>query len=279
MAGKRYLDKFTSLDGTSFSYTFPPNLYEAEGTQGLRSPRAQVVGMDYQVRLRGDAVSLKDVGRARLRGVFVGTAAEQDAEQDEARSNLYLGAFGKLWTIDESNARRWCRAELAEMPELLITWGKPGLQAVVYGFNLFSDFFDEDAMTATATVTTSPQDIVVTNPGNVATRRMTIRLRANASGGITNPKIVNGANAYEFQSTRDSASANSELRLDTRRPAVEYSNDNGTTYADDFASYVLPPVTQRVLSFQLEPGSNTLTVTCGGTPNFDFELEADAPYA
>ena len=106
MAGPRYLEKFTSLDGSTYTYTFPLNRAEMEFSQALRSPRVHAIGADYALRLRGSEVALRDVGMERIRCVYVGSASNTDTEIDNARSKLYLGALGKLWLLDSSAARR-----------------------------------------------------------------------------------------------------------------------------------------------------------------------------
>ena len=102
---KRYLYKFTSANGSTISYTFPTKAYEYDQTQGVISPRARAIGADYAVRLRSGSV-IRDVGMERIRALYVGTETSQDTEADDARSKLYLGAYGKLWTKGADSSER-----------------------------------------------------------------------------------------------------------------------------------------------------------------------------
>lgn len=274
---KRYLEKFTSADGV-ISYTFPLKRYEYVPTQTLRSPRLQLSAQDYAVRLRGSAPSLLEVAQERVRCVFTGTASEQDDEADEARSKLYLGAFGKLYTLGDDSTRRWAEAELAEMPEITVRAGENLLQPMVFGFNRFSQWFAETQIEASETITSSGQTFVVNNPGLLPAKRVNIRIRSNSAAGFTNPKVSNLTNGHEFETGRDAASADDEVKLDTSVPSLGYSTDNGSTYADDIGQYVAPPNYQKALSFWLEPGDNTLEVESGGTVNCDVEITAEAAF-
>lgn len=275
---KRYLEKFTSADGSTIVYTFPLARYEYVSTQALRSPRLTISGAEYGFRLRGDAPSLKEVAVERVRAVFTGTASEQDAELDEARGDLYLGAYGKLWTLGDDSSRRWAWAELSEMPEFTVRAGENLLVGGAFGFNRFSNWFGETALSDTETVTVDGTEYVVAYAGTLPGTRVTIRLRSNSSAGFTNPRVTNVTNGFEFETQRDAASADDEVKLDTSRPSVEYSDDDGATYSDDFGNYVLPPSTQRPLSFRLEPGNNTIKVESGGTPNLDVVITAEVEY-
>ena len=275
---KRYLSKFTSADGSTISYTFPTKAYEYESSQVVKSPRSAAVGSDYAVRLLGTAKVVRDVAAERVRAVKVDTDANVNSEADNARSKLYLGAYGKLWTTDGTDLR-WAWAEVAEMPQITVSYGQPGMQPMAFGFTRFSDWFDDTAISATATKSASPATLDVTNPGNIAAKRVQIRIQSSSSAGFSNIKVVNGANDHEFESTRDAASANDELRLDTTVPETTYSTDDGVNRTDDYSTYVEPPTGQKLLSFELEPGVNTLTITCSGTPSYVITVTGDAPFA
>jgi len=274
----RYLSKFTSADGSSYEYVFPLARFEYESSQGVKSPRASSIGNDYAVRLLGTAKVVRDVGMERIRCVDNDTEANLNTEADNARSKLYLGAYGKLWTTDGTDLR-WAWAELAEMPQIEVTYQRRFVRSMVFGFVRFSDWFDDTAISATAAKSASPATLDVTNPGNIAAKRVQIRIQSSSSAGFSNIKIVNGANDHEFESTRDAASTNDELRLDTTVPEITYSTDDGVNRTDDYSTYVTPPASQKLLAFDLEPGVNTLTITCSGTPDYTITVTGDAPYA
>lgn len=275
---KRYLYKWTAMDGTSHAYTFPTARYELEQTQAVTSPIGKVLGGG-TVRLLGNQPVALEEAQVRIRCVFVGSESEQDDEIDGARANLYLGALGKLWSTDIGGNERWALAEITEMPQLTVAYGSPNILPMVFGFRLFTPWFDEAPISASATKTASPATLEVTNHGTIAATRVQIRIQSQSAAGFSNIKVVNGANGHVFESTRDATSADDELRLDTTVPEVTYSTDDGVNRGDDYAAYVEPPLAQKLLSFDLEPGVNELTITCSGTPNYLITVTGDAPFA
>lgn len=280
----RLLRKFESID-TLNSFVFPLINYEWESTQELRAPNVETISRDYLFDYLGTGVAFKGDGVERLRfGIHSACdPLDIDEEVDNLRSVLFRAGLGKGWTTNRSGDLRWAYMRIVSMPSFSIANLDDAMSqkviACVAEFRRESDWFAEDQITKTQTITASPTLVSVTNPGTLTADKVVIRIRANAAGGFTNPKIVNSANTDEFETARDSASSNSEVKLDTSESSVEYSNDNGSSYTDDFGNYVLPPVGQVILSFRLEPGVNSLSVTCGGTPNFDIEIAAEAPYA
>ncbi|MGE0056997.1 MAG: hypothetical protein AB7P33_09890 [Dehalococcoidia bacterium] len=291
MAAPRYPEKFTSLDGTTTVYTFPLGMFEFEPSQPLRDPVQQVMGTSRGFRMLGTATALQAQGSVRIRAIANETSsANLDAEVDELRADLYTVGLGKLWSLGADGSRRWCYASLSEMPTYTLTPRNLLLLPVVFGFMLFSDWFGETAITHTETVTSSPDTFTVNNPGNLPATIVEIRLRANANPGFTNPKIENltavstpfGSVLYTFETARDGASSNDEVRLFTGSPAeaasVKRSTDNGSSYADDFAQLVIGTA-HRVLAFALAPGDNSIKATIGGTANVDVQITAYAPFA
>lgn len=280
----RILRKFESLDSSKL-YIFPLVDYEWESNQELRIPSVPLIGTDYGFDLLGDNPGLRGFSEERVRFAVHSKCdpADIDSEIDSLRSNMLRAGRGKGWTIDSDGNLRWALMRLTEMPSFSIvsinSQAAQKMLAVVAIFRRQSDWFAEDQISGSGTITTSPDSIVVNNPGNLTAKRVIIRIKSNSSAGFTNPKVVNTANGHEFESETDAASVDDELKLDTSVPSVEVSFDDGVSYVDDFPNYVLPPSTQRILSFNLEPGDNTLVFTSGGTPNFDVEVLADAPYA
>ena len=76
--------------------------------------------------------------------------------------------------------------------------------------------------------------------------------------------------------SRNAVSADSELRLDTERGQVLWSDTNGATYADDYALVTLGAT--QVGLMQLEPGANALQYSDAGSPNLTLEWSFYAPY-
>lgn len=276
----RFLEKFTNVAGTS-TVTFPVFEVEWESAQALRTSQAAVIGGDFGVDLLGSSPGRMDFAAERLRCLLYesGGPSDVDTELDDLQSKLWSIGKGKLWVVDSSNARRWAFARLRSMPT--ITWraGDVLSKGLALDFVRLSPWFDETGISASATKTTSPTTLDVTNSGNIAAKRVQIRIQSQSAAGFSNIKVVNGANGHEFESTRDATSTDDELRLDTTVPEVTYSTDDGVNRDDDYSNYVSPPVTQKLLSFDLEPGLNTLTITCAGTPSYVITVTADAPYA
>jgi hypothetical protein len=274
---KRYLDRFTSLDGT-IVYVWPTNRYEWETDEPVRSPRALMSGADHAFRLLGERRVLLDVAQHRVRCVFVGSDIEQDAHVDEMRAALYEGAYGWVWTKGATGRTR-ALAEISEMPRIHVSFDEWGYQPLVLGFNVFTPFYLGDQIDVSQAITANAQTWTVNNPG-----KATDRVILTVKGTFTNIKITNttdvdldgtGAINYEFESTRDGSSTNHIERLDTLRPAIEFSDDNGVTWHSDIGSHVRPPSSQAVYSFGLGEGANVLKFE-GTTPTCTVRIIADA---
>jgi len=96
-------------------------------------------------------------------------------------------------------------------------------------------------------------------------------------------KVTNTTNGFVFETSRQLSSPDTEVRLrtDTQSPAVQYSSDDGVSYADDSAKYVAPAATQLPFTFELASGNNTLRWDGSGGPNIDLDVlpEFYASYA
>lgn len=287
----RMLEKFENIAG-SVTVDFPSAEFEQESESPLRVPVASLLGAHHGLDLLGGNPGLFDFGSERLRAVVHETAgpATVDTKVDELTSEVWGIGLGKIFTIDSAGARRWAYARVRSIPRLTWRAGDIFQKGVALDFVRLSPWLGTTQITDTHTITASPTTYTVSNPGNLPATFVVIRLRANTAGGFTNPKVENtttvqtpfGSVLYTFETARDSASSNSEVRLSTGTPvddaAAEYSNDNGGSYADDFAQIVIPTA-HRVLGFALAPGNNSIRVTVGGTPNVDVEIAAWAAYA
>ena len=271
----RYLEKFENA-AASISYVFPLGMYEWQSQGGMRVPLVPAIGMDYAFDMLGIAQAIMEPVQETVRGVLrESSLANAEAEIDEMRSELIRAGRGKLFTLSSDGSRRWAWARLAAMPEISISHrlGHIGSgHPFILQFTRLSEWFGSSLTSDTETITTSPTTYTVNNSGNLPARLLKIRLRANTSAGITNPKVTNMTNGYVFETARDSSSVDSEIRLDTERGVVEFSTDNGANYTDDFAQLVIP-TTQVVLAFQLEPGDNSIKYEGGGTVNVDVVFE------
>lgn len=282
MSRRRYLHSFTNVDGGN-EFIFPEARYEWSGSQALRSPQAQVIGRDFPIRLLGSRPSQMGAGQERLRFVAHGTAQEQDAIAMAARSKLYVNAYGKLWLKswveddhgDLQERMEWAMAELAEMPEITVSYQSIGTMPIIFGFTRFTPFFDATPISASATKTASPATLEVTNHGNIAAKRVVITVM----GTFDDIKIVNDANGHELYVNFTGASSDDGIKLDTSVPAIYTTDDGGVNWTPNYGIYNSPPVTQKLLSFELEPGAQELTLTSGGSPNYSIEVAAEAPFA
>lgn len=281
----RLLRKFESVD-TLTTVEFPLIDYEYESTQDMRVPSSEIVAEDYGFDFLGSAPGFRNFGEETVRFSIYSACdpADLDSEMDSLRAGLYRIGVGKGWTVDRNGVLRWAYMRLSEMPAYAITdLDTPFSQkliAVTAHFRRQSDWFAEDQISKTQTITSSPATVVVNNPGNIAAKRVQITFKANAVGGYNNPKVVNAANGHELETTGAVVDSTPlRIQLDTTIPVFQYSTDNGVSYNDAFIDYVLPPNTQKILTFDLEPGDNSLTITSGGTPNFDIIITADAAYA
>lgn len=276
----RYLEKFTDASGST-EVTFPGFDVEWESSQPLRSSQAPLIGSDYGADLLGTATARLDFAseRFRCRVYEPGGPSDVDDTLDELLAKIWSIGRGKLWTVDSTNARRWAFARPVSLPT--VAWRADDVlsKSLSLDFVRFTPWFDEAPISASATKTASPATLEVTNHGTIAATRVQIRIQSQSAAGFSNIKVVNGANGHVFESTRDATSTNDELRLDTTVPEVTYSTDDGVNRDDDYAAYVEPPLAQKLLSFDLEPGVNELTITCSGTPNYLITVTGDAPFA
>lgn len=272
----RYAEKFESRDGL-ISCTFPTDTYEFEPGQPYRESLERVHGADYAHDFAGYLPWPKQPGLEVVRCVIWGTSGvNADSQFDDLVSKCRRAGLGKLFSIDNAGTRRWCYAKLGERPLYRATQEQFFNIPVALRFVRLSDWFGAAATTGTNTVTTSPKTVTINNPGNAPALNVQFRLRANTAGGFTAPNLRNTENGYSIGTSRTSSSAADEVRIDSGRMAVEYSQDDGTTYANDYALAVLGGT--QVGVFRLEPGDNDIEVTCGGAPDFALEWSFFAPY-
>lgn len=276
LAAVRYLEKFESVDGLT-SYVFPVDDYEYEPAQAFRRSEAPAVGADYAVDLAGAAPWPKAVGEEAVRFTIWGdTAADADGQFDDCVRTLRRLGLGKLYQIDSATTRRWCWAKLLSRPGYQVDVNGYFNVPVTLRFARYSDWFADVPTTGSVAIATTPYPFTIANPGNAPARFAVFRLRANAAAGFTNPTLINLTNGYSFASSRDAVSVDSELKLDTERMEVLWSDTNGSVYADDYALVSLGPTQASFM--QLEPGPNAMQYADGGAPNLDLEWSFYAPY-
>lgn len=136
MAVTRYLQKFTNFSEDS-EYVFPRNHYEMQIQQPLRQPRAAVIGTDYAIPLRGEAVALKGLSVVRIRFMLVDFVADDlDFKRDDMLTKLY--DFARGWLVYTTGEK--ARASLSSMPEISITYERPHILPITLAFDIWSDF-------------------------------------------------------------------------------------------------------------------------------------------
>lgn len=258
-AHPRFLKKFTSSDGSTYTYTFPTGLYEVSSEQGLRTTMTPVAGASYPFDQLGLAPAPKDAQILTHHFVIANsTGAATDTAFDTLRSQLRLAGLGKLYTVDENGANeRWAWARLANMPSTAWTVGTGGVLAIALSWLVISDFVNSTGYDTTFTVNADPKTVTVTNPGNAKVYDAILILK----GTFTNPSITNSTNGYSLSTTRDGSAGTHWLEIRAGRPSVRFSTDSGVTYAGDFALVTLP--TSQIQLMVLEPGNNSIVVTGG----------------
>jgi len=276
MGAIRYLEKLTSEDGL-LSYTFPVDDYEHEAEQRYREASEAIIGADYAHDFGGVQPWAKDVGNEAVRFTIWGTSeADAETQFDTCAGTLRRIGRGKLYALASDGSRRWAWAKLAARPSYSARVDDFYNVAVALRFRRYSDWFASAATTGTQAVAATPATFTVNNPGNAPVLAAVFRLRSSGATGFTNPSLTNLTNGYSIASTRDAVSANSELRIDAGAARVQWSDDDGASYADDYALATLGATQAGVM--RLEPGDNTMRYTDGGTPNLSIEWSFYAAY-
>lgn len=275
----RHLERFAAHDD-SIAFDFPLLDYEWEQQQRYRVTMIPIVGADYAHDVRGFSPAPVENGKHMVRGNFVPESwDEYDTIKAEAFSKCRRIGAGKLYTIDDSSARRWAWARLMGLPDVTMSSEIGRILPLIFDFETQSDWHDVAATQGSINLNSAAQLFDITNPGDLPTEHIVFRLRSNSATGFANPILRNltAGSLYEIASTRDATGALSELRIDTETWRVQFSNDDGMTYADDYALVTIP-ATQGAL-MGLKPGVNNMQYVNTGTPNAVLEYYFFAKYA
>lgn len=122
---------------------------------------------------------------------------------------------------------------------------------VVADFALADPWFYGAAVVGTATVTASPTDIAVTNPGTLAAEHVTLDLL----GPLSNPRITNPATGWYIE-VLATVAAGKHLLVDCWAATATNDGVNAIASLRHSGGQEL---------FRVEPGANTLRVTSGTT--------------
>lgn len=271
----RWIEKFTSADELQ-SYVFPRYNFESDHSQAVVNAYGQVLGADYPVDMLAYLSAPKGPGQETVRfALYNDDALSLSAEYDTAKTFFWRMGKGKLWSYDGAT-RRWAWARAAAIPDISLKQENFTFIPVSVTFDRLSDWFDATENDSTRTVVATPTSFTVTNGGAIDAQNIVFRFMANAAGGINNPKLTNLTTGESFSVAYVSTSVNSEVRVDTRRYAVETSENNGTSYASAYSALTLGPL--QVGFMRLIPGDNTLQYTDTGTPNLDIEITFNEAY-
>lgn len=269
----RMLRRFENQAGTII-YNFPALNAEYESEQGLTLPDTPIIGADYGFDHLGITKGIKGYGTERVRMSIYSKCdvGDIDTEFDNLKSKLYRAGLGKGFSQSYSGNRRWAKMRLSEMPFYAVMAIDQPSSAKLLGataiFKRESDWYGEDAIIDNHLCTAVTQTYTVNNPGNAVADNLSIVLQPLTAAGYTNPVVENLTNLDKFSTNRDSTATTSRVKLDPTIPFVGNSTTSGASYTDDFANYILPAITQRPLTFHLEPGDNSIRVTSIGVPNF-----------
>jgi len=296
--------QLSDLDGSN-PYTLSLAAYREDFQTPNRLAMPNPIGADGAYDLHGDRRAPKDRASADLEFSLI--AASTTALQT-AINSLMAAVEGttrdlgrrKLWRreVSDSSAARWTYAKAAarpalnfagpllaratvrlELPEpflydsLTTAWlTANGYTAETLASTVVGEPIAPDYTFAVFTVTTTPFAFNLINNGDLECHRCVFRFASQAVNGFTNPKIENLTNGQQFSSTTDGATAATVLSVNSA-PGLgraRLSTDGGGTWTDDTPN-VTPGSLQAVL-MELQPGSNSMRYTDGGTPNLKLYI-------
>lgn len=272
MPGIRIIQSFESNDANTL-YSIPRRALEMDIAQAYRQTIAAALGQDYAIDMFGVLPWPKMPGQLVSRWLI---ASETEIGVDAAFATMLATirkiGRGKLFTIGADGTRQWCYAKSAQRPQGPAGWNMPFWVPVQALWTTFSDWMAATPTTGTVVITASGQTFTITNPGNAVVKGagcLSLRLRANTSGGIVTPTIANSTTVQQIASATGSASANSELFWEPELNRFRYSNDDGSSYVTDWANITIPPAQGPAID--LLPGANLFTYTGGGSPNLNLD--------
>lgn len=261
----RYAHKVVSLDGGTV-VEFPRYFYEFQPGGDLRPADSELPSLSFGFDHLRNAISPRKITRSAVR-FMIGedTPILSDAYIDSLRSTLLnMGPFW-LYTIGADGTERRARCRLERLPDVLVSYQRSITAPAMVEFRRYSDWLSPNQEQHVQVISATPTLFTVTNPGGLAVDEVEVRFRVNPGGSFSNPTLINQTNGYTFQSNRDAAAADDELKLDTGEPSVLWSTDDGGNYTNDITNLVIP-TTQIPLAFVLDPGPNSLRYENNGAP-------------
>lgn len=261
--------QFETAAGT---YTWPRYQLEYDPTQPLILALVDLPGADYAFDQLGDRPAVRGVGTHTLRFLLVGEPAAIEAEIDSMRSICYLGARGRLVLEGDGGDRRSCAARITAMPQITLGVRDRQRAPVILTFVQLSDFQDDDAeVDVTTAITTDPQTVEITNPGDAVVYNPLITVEGPFDGLVLRNAslVVPGMSTPWTFATARVAVAGDTLTIDVGANRVEFSEGGGGA-ADDAANVTLQD--GQVGLFAVAPGANEIEVegAIGGAVQIEF---------
>ncbi len=260
--------KFSKLDDSE-TFVFPTAAYSFEAEGGLRAPEAALTGGHGGLDLLGAGTPVKESGILRLSfEVLEDTPTAVEVTVDDMLDKLFRYGRGKLYTEGlESDVEtlRWTRGRAISMPRINWSAGEQLKKRAVVGFRHDPFWYDDVALYASPiTIDSDPKVITVTNTGNARIYNAVLTV----AGTFSALTITNTTNGYRLKTNRTGASAADLVRFDAAKPAVDYSDDTGSTWTGDYAKFLRR--SGQVHLNVIEPGVNSLTVAgLSGTLTID----------
>ena len=269
--------KFENSDA-SLSYTFQTQDFEWDESGDFKLSSVPVAGMNGAFDALQSAMAPVSLFREIVRfRILEASAAAVDTETDDLKSKLRRIGRGKLYVELAGGGTRWAWARARSPSVILFRTTDVQKQQARVEFLREPDWHGAADDSARNNITTSPDTFTITNNGNIPTDIAVFRFRSDGASGGTNLKLENLTNLYEFSTTRDLTAIDHEWKVDCGRRSVEFSTDDGASYADDFSLFSLGA--NQVNFMLLEPGANSMRVTGAGASGFDLEWAFDAPFA
>lgn len=276
----RRLVRFERRDGLEY-IKLPQTEARFSTSQILRGKNFSAAGQDYPIRMTGLGPGLKDIAmesmdfvlasRNRCPGVI-------DGKWETLVEMCHSFGVGKLWSRDDLYDERWAWAYLSKMPdrEHALSFNARHMQ-IQLTFGRLSDWFGETE-TGEETISASPTNFDIVNPGLRRAGSLIIRLRSNGVGGFDNPTLSNGIGSQTITIAKEADFASSEIRIRAANNVVEYSNDDGANYANIYDLVTLGDGQAHVM--EVLRGTNPMIYTQpSGTPDLTIEWSFDPAWS
>lgn len=274
---RRWLEKFTDAGGSN-PYVFPRLEHEWTPSQAMDVPLMPVVGASYGLNLLGNGMTPKRFGSERVRFLVMHSGGNTvDAQIDDLNRLARRNALGKLWMLDDAGSRRWAKAQAVSMPDWNFGPKNREFVPVSIEFVRLSDWYAETETVITQAVIASPTSFSAANTGTADVYNSTVEFRANAAGGFGALTLENLSTGDRLLSSRSAQSSQSILKVDCGRSTVQYSNDGGASWINDYSIFSWG--TTQMSFLRLVFGINNLRYSQStGVPNLTIVIRFYAAF-